>query len=53
MKNSFDDYLLLKRIIEYLGDVNPFFNCYEVIRLIKDKPNWLNINKHVMRKGDT
>ena len=48
-----DDYLLLKRIIEHFGDLNPFFNCFEVIQLLKDNPNWLDINKHVVRKGET
>jgi len=48
-----DDYLLLKKIIEHFGDNNPFFTCSEVIQLLKDNSDWLDINKHVKRKGDT
>lgn len=47
-----DDYILLKRIIEYFGIANPYFSCAQVIQLLREKPDWLLINKHVMRKGD-
>lgn len=48
-----DDYILLKRIIEYFGDTNPNFNCAQVIQLLREKPDWLAINSHVKRKGNT
>lgn len=47
-----DDYILLKRIIEYFGEANPYFSCAQVIQLLREKPDWLNINMHVKRKGD-
>ena len=47
------DYRLLKKIIETLGPENPLFNCLDVIRLLKQNPDWIKINQHVVRKGDT
>ena len=48
-----DDYKLLKLIIEQFSDSNPFFSCAEVIQLFRKHPDWVGINKHVTRKGDT
>jgi spore coat polysaccharide biosynthesis protein SpsF len=48
-----DDYLLLKQIIEALGQDNPLFGCNDVINLLKTKPEWATINSHVARKGDS
>jgi len=45
------DYILLKKIIEYFGDDNPVFSCKEVIELLKTKPEWIEINQSVKRKG--
>lgn len=47
------DYQLLKRIIETIGPVNPLFGCREVIELLKKNPEWIEINRAVVRKGDT
>jgi spore coat polysaccharide biosynthesis protein SpsF len=47
------DYLLLKRIIEHFGDNNPFFSCGDIVNLLRQNPEWLHINQHVKRKGDT
>jgi len=47
-----DDFELLKRIIEYFGDANPYFGCREVIELLRERPDWVSINQHVRRKGD-
>jgi spore coat polysaccharide biosynthesis protein SpsF len=47
------DYLLLKRIIEHFGEDNRLFSCKEVIDLLRANPDWLKINEHVRRKGDT
>lgn len=47
------DYELLKKIIEYYGDANPYFSCREVISLLKSKPDWVLINRDVQRKGNT
>jgi spore coat polysaccharide biosynthesis protein SpsF len=47
------DYELLKKIIEYFHSSDPLFGCGDVIRLLKDKPDWVAINQAVVRKGDT
>lgn len=47
------DYLLLKKIFEHFGDDNPYFGCRETVALLKANPEWLTINRHVKRKGDT
>lgn len=46
------DYELLKNIIEYFGDHDPLFSCRAVIDLLQHvHPEWVAINKEVMRKG--
>lgn len=45
------DYELLKEIIEYFGDENPFFSCRDLINLLKERPEWVKINQDVYRKG--
>lgn len=47
------DYELIKRIIEFFGKDKPLFSCAEVIQLLHKYPDWLEINRHVKRKGDT
>lgn len=47
------DYELLKKIIEHFASENPGFGCLDVIRLLRDKPEWLEINRDVVRKGNT
>lgn len=47
------DYIFLKRIIEFFGENKPFFSCSEVIDLLRQYPDWLQINQHVKRKGET
>jgi spore coat polysaccharide biosynthesis protein SpsF len=46
------DYELLKRIIEHFGDKKPLFSCLDVIRLLRERPEWVAINQEVLRKGD-
>ena len=46
------DFELLKKIIEYFSD-NIFFDCYEVIKLLRERPDLVSINQKVFRKGDT
>lgn len=48
-----DDYQMLKRIIEHFGVENPYFGCAEVIQLLREHPEWIEINQNVRRKGDT
>ena len=45
------DYELLRKIIEFFGNANPFFTCRDVIELLRTKPEWVEINKSVVRKG--
>jgi len=47
------DYLLLKKIIETLGPANPLFGCHDTIQLLKENPDWVEINRAVVRKGDS
>ena len=47
------DYELLKKIIEHFGDANPVFRCTDVIELLDARPEWVSINRAVVRKGDT
>lgn len=46
------DYELLKRIIQHFQNTNPLFSCLDVIRLLREKPEWVAINQKVLRKGD-
>ena len=49
--DEYNDYILLKKIIEYFKKKNNFyFNCDEVIKLLKKKKQWLKINSNVKRK---
>jgi len=47
------DYELLKKIIEYFEPVNPLFSCLDVVRLLRQMPDWVAINQAVVRKGNT
>ena len=48
------DYELLKKIIEAFDDIKEeMFSCLDVIKLLRKNPEWLKINQHVIRKGDT
>jgi len=45
------DYELLKKIIEHFGEANPLFSCLDVIRLLRQHPDWVEINSAVRRKN--
>ena len=47
------DYCLLKKIIETLGVVDPLFGCADVLQLLRVNPDWVEINRAVVRKGDS
>lgn len=47
------DYELLKKIITYFGEENPYFGCAEVIGLLNENPDWIKINQDVLRKGES
>ena len=51
--DEISDFELLKNIIEYFGESNHLFSCYEAIKLLRDKPDWVAINQKVVRNGDT
>ncbi len=44
------DYLLIKKIINYFYHKKYFFECSDIIKLVKKK-NWIKINEDVDRKG--
>jgi spore coat polysaccharide biosynthesis protein SpsF len=48
-----DDYIFLRRIIESLGSQNPLFSCLDIIKLLQQNLDWIEINRQVIRKGDT
>lgn len=45
------DYKLLKKLIEYFGTSQPLFGCLDVVRLLRQKPEWVQINESVKRKS--
>ena len=47
------DYDLLKKIIEHFESKKLLFTCLDVVQLLKNNLDWLNINRDVIRKGDT
>lgn len=47
------DYELLRNILEYFHSMNPLFSCLDIVRLLRQKPDWVSINQAVVRKGDT
>ena len=47
------DYKLLKKIIEHFEPTYPLFSCLDVVRLLRQRPDWVAINQAVVRKGDT
>ena len=44
------DYLLIKKIINYFCKKNYFFECKDIIKLVK-RNKWIKLNKDVIRKG--
>jgi spore coat polysaccharide biosynthesis protein SpsF len=47
------DYIFLKKIVEFLSPQNHLFSCADVIQLLKKYPEWIYINKQVIRKSDS
>ena len=48
-----NDYILLKKVIEYFDADNSLFSCLDVVNLLRERPDWLLINESVLRKGDS
>lgn len=51
--DEIEDFRLIQIIIEALYKKNHLFDCREIIEFIKANPNYLEINQHISRKGDT
>jgi spore coat polysaccharide biosynthesis protein SpsF len=47
------DYNLLKIIIEHFSQENILFSCLDVVQFLKSRPNLVEINNNVHRKGDS
>jgi spore coat polysaccharide biosynthesis protein SpsF len=47
------DYELLKIIIEHFDAHNPLFSCLDAVRFLRQFPKFAEINKDVVRKGNT
>ena len=46
--DEFQDYLLIKKIIEYFSGLNENFGCLDIIKLLNKNSSWLEINKDVL-----
>jgi spore coat polysaccharide biosynthesis protein SpsF len=51
--DELSDYELLKKIIEHFDAHNPLFSCLDAVRLLRQFPDFAEINKNVVRKGNT
>jgi spore coat polysaccharide biosynthesis protein SpsF len=47
------DYELIKHIIETLAPRDPLFGCAATLELLRARPEWVDINRAVLRKGPT
>ena len=45
-----EDYLLLKNVIDHFGPDKPLFSCRDVVQLLRDKPSWAELNRHINRQ---
>ena len=45
-----EDFILIKNILETLYSINPLFTLEDVIRILQDKPEWVEINAHIEQK---
>uniref|UniRef100_UPI0040470FD6 cytidylyltransferase domain-containing protein n=1 Tax=Algoriphagus sp. TaxID=1872435 RepID=UPI0040470FD6 len=50
--DELSDFELLKIIIEHFYEDNPLFSCLDVVKFLKSRPDLLNLNNFVIRKGD-
>ena len=49
--DEWDDYLLIKAIIENFYNTNKFFKCSDIINFLNNNKSLYSINKNVKRKG--
>jgi len=47
------DLEVISSVVENLEYLNPLFGCKEIIEFLKNNESIANLNKHVIRKGDT
>ena len=47
------DFILIDKIFEHFDQVEPNFNCLDIINFLKSNTKLVEINKGVVRKGDT
>tara|TARA_B100000795_G_C22797889_1_gene440293 strand:- start:555 stop:1289 length:735 start_codon:yes stop_codon:yes gene_type:complete len=47
-----DDYNLLKIIIEHFNHKKPLFGCADVVNFLRNRPDLVEINDYVQRKGN-
>jgi spore coat polysaccharide biosynthesis protein SpsF len=45
-----EDFLLIKNILETLYPINPLFTLEDIIQILRDKPEWIEINAHIEQK---
>ena len=46
-----EDFQLIKKIIQFFGKKNIYFECKDIVSLLKKKKKWSEINKKVKRIG--
>ncbi len=45
-----EDYELISKIFEELYPKNPYFSALDIVRLLREKPELIEINRHIRRK---
>ncbi|WP_163537023.1 glycosyltransferase family protein [Gracilibacillus sp. YIM 98692] len=50
--DTYEDFTLIKKIIETLYPHNPHFSMEDIIHLLDKNPKWQLINKHIQQKKD-
>ena len=48
--DEWDDFLLIKKIIDNFYDQNRYFKCSDIINFLKNNQYLFSVNKHVKRK---
>ena len=48
-----DDFELIDIIIDNFSKSNENYSCLDIINFLKSNPSFFNINKKVLRKGDS
>lgn len=48
--DTMEDFQLIKRIIEHLYPVNPYFTLEDTLKLLQEYPDWSYLNAHIEQK---